>query len=130
MKTTALVVGLLIMAVGGVGIVAPAVLLSLAQHSVTAPALYVIAVGRIAIGLLLLAVASVSRAPKTLRVIGTVVVVAGIITPFLGVARVQAMMDWFVQQGPGFLRLVAVLALAVGGFVAYTCAPAPRPRES
>jgi hypothetical protein len=85
-----------------------------------------IATGRVAIGLLLLTVASASRAPKTLRVVGAFAVIAGISTPFLGVARVQAIMDWFSQEGSGFLRLLAILALTVGGLVAYACAPTRR----
>jgi hypothetical protein len=128
-KTLDFVIGLLIIVVGAVGIVAPSVLLWIAQHVVTTFDLYLIAVVRVAIGSLLLAVASTSRAPKTLRVLGAITVIAGIVTPFLGVTRVQAMTDWIVQQGPGFLRLAGVLALAIGGLVAYTCAPAPRPRD-
>jgi hypothetical protein len=120
---------LLIIVVGAVGIVAPSVLLWIAQHVVTTFELCLIAVVRVAIGSLLLAVASTSRAPKTLRVLGAITIIAGIVTPFLGVARVQAMTDWIVQQGSGLLRLVGVLALVIGGLLAYTCAPAPRPRD-
>ena len=129
MKTLVFVIGLLIIVVGLLGSVAPSVLLSIAQHPVTTVELYLIAVGRVAIGSLLLAVASTSRAPKTLRVLGAITVIAGIVTPFLGVARVQVIVDWVSQQGSGLLRLTAVVALAIGGLVAYTCAPAPRPRD-
>ena len=129
-KTLASVIGLLIIAVGAVGIFAPSALLWIAQHPVTSVELYLIAVGRIAIGLLLLSVASASRAPKTLRVVGAIALIAGITTPFLGVARVQAIMDWFSQQGSGFLRVSAVLALTVGGLVAYACAPARRAADA
>ena len=117
------------MAVGAVGIVAPSALLWIAQHVVTTLELDAIAVVRVAIGLLLLAVAPTSRAPKTLRVLGAITVIAGIITPFLGVARVQAIAAWVSQHGSGLLRLTALVALAIGSLVAYTCAPAPRPRE-
>ncbi len=129
MKTLAFVIGLLIVAVGAVGILAPSALLWIAQHVVTTLELYAIAVVRVAIGLLLLAVAPTSRAPRTLRVLGAITVVAGIVTPFLGVARVQAIADWVSQQGSGLLRLTALVALAIGSFVAYACAPAPGPRE-
>jgi uncharacterized membrane protein len=125
-KTLAFVIGLLIIAVGAVGIFAPSSLLWIAQRPVTSVELYIIAAGRVVIGLLLLVVASASRAPKTLRVVGSIALIAGIITPVLGVARLQAIMDWFSQQGPGLLRFAAVLALIVGGLVAYTCAPARR----
>jgi len=119
----------LIIAVGAVGIVAPSALLWVAQHVVTTVELYLIAVVRVAVGVLLLAVASASRAPRTLRVLGAITVIAGIVTPFLGVARVQVIVDWVSRQGSGFLRVVALVALAIGALVAYTCAPAPRPRE-
>lgn len=129
MKTLAFVIGLLIIAVGTVGVVAPSMLLWIAQHVVTTFELYLISVVRIAVGVLLLAVASASRAPKTLRVLGAITVIAGIITPFLGVARVQAIANWVALQGSGLLRLTAVVALAIGGLLAYTCAPPPRPRD-
>src|ERR1051325_2881017 len=94
-KTLVFVVGLVIIAIGAVGIVAPSVLLWIAQHPVTTVELYLIAGGRVAVGSLLLAVAATSRAPRTLRVLGAIAVIAGIATPFLGVARVQLMVDWF-----------------------------------
>ena len=129
MKTLVFVIGLLIIGLGAIGVVAPSALLWIARHPVTMVELYVIAAGRIVVGSLLLAVASASRAPRTLRVLGAIALIAGIVTPFLGVARVQVLMEWFAQQGSGFLRVVALVALAVGGLVAYTCAPAPRPRD-
>ncbi len=70
MKTLALVIGLLIGAVGAVGIIAPAGLVWVAGRSVTSGPFYVIAIVRVAFGLVLISAASVSRAPKTLRVLG------------------------------------------------------------
>ena len=121
--------GLCISAVGAVGILAPSSLVWLAQHFVTSGAFYVIATVRIAFGLILISVASASRAPKALRVLGYVILILGITTALTGlvaIGRAQGAIEWWLQQGSGLVRLTGVLLLALGGFVAYACAPARR----
>jgi len=123
------VFGLCISAVGAVGILAPSSLVWLAQHFVTSGAFYVIATVRIAFGLILISVASASRAPKALRVLGYVILILGITTALTGlvaIGRAQGAIEWWLQQGSGLVRLTGVLLLALGGFVAYACAPARR----
>ena len=129
MKTLAFGVTLVIMAVGAVGVVAPSGLMWVAQHSLTSGAFYVIATARVAFGLVLISVASVSRAPRTLRVLGYVILIAGITTALTGLVamdRARAIVEWWLQQGSGVVRFTGVVVLAVGGFVAYACAPARR----
>jgi hypothetical protein len=128
-KALAFVFGLCILTVGIVGILAPSGLVWIAQHFVTSGPFYVIAAVRVAFGLVLISVASASRAPKALRVLGYVILIAGVttaLTGLLGVERARASIEWWVQQGSGVVRLTGVLVLALGGFVAYTCAPARR----
>jgi hypothetical protein len=67
-----------------------------------------------------------SRAPKTLRVVAFIPLVAGIATPFVGIERAQTVIEWWTHQGSGVVRLTAVPLLALGGFIAYACAPARR----
>ena len=132
MKTLAFVFGLCISAVGAVGILAPSGLVWLAQHFVTPGAFYVIATVRIAFGLILISVASASRAPKALRVLGYVILILGITTALTGlvaIERARGTIEWWLQQGSGVFRLTGVLVLALGGFVAHACAPT-RPRRS
>ena len=129
MKNLAFVVGLCIATVGGVGIFAPSGLVWIAQHSVTSGAFYFIATVRVAFGLALISAASASRAPKAVRVLGYVILIAGIttaLTGLLAIGRARAIIDWWWQQGLGVVRLTGVLVLALGGFVAYACAPARR----
>jgi len=55
--------------------------------------------------------------------------IAGIttaLTGLLAIGRARAIIDWWLQQGLGVVRLTGVLVLALGGFVAYACAPARR----
>ena len=129
MKTLAFVICLVIVAFGAVGILAPSGLVWIAEHSVISGAFYVIAAVRVAFGLVLISVVSVSRAPKALRVLGYLILIAGITTALAGLAaieRAHAIIEWWLQQGSVVVRLTGVLVLALGGFVAYACAPARR----
>ena len=129
MKNLAVVVALIILAIGAVAMVAPSGLVWIAQRSVTPGAFFAIGMARVAFGLVLISVASVSRAPTSLRVLGCVILVAGLTTALTGlvaIERARAIIDWWSQQGSGVVRLTGVLVLTLGGFVAYACAPARR----
>jgi hypothetical protein len=91
--------------------------------------LYVIAAIRVAIGLVLMLVAPTSRVPRTLRVVGAVVLVAGLATPLFGVERTRAILDWESTQGTALTRVVAGLVLAIGGFIAFAVATGRRPKS-
>ena len=129
MKTLAFVIGLLIFVFGAVGIIAPSGLVRIAEHSVTSGVFYVIALVRVAFGLVLISVASGSRAPKTLRVLGYLILIAGITTALMGlmaIERARAIIEWWLQQGSVIGRLTGIPVMALGGFVAYACAPTRR----
>jgi len=129
MKTLAFVAGLLIATIGAVGIVVPSNLVWSGQFALPATAFYVIGAVRVALGLLFVSVASASREPNALRVLGYFILVAGIVTAAAGLVameRARAIIEWYLQQGSGVVRLGGVSALALGGFIAYACAPARR----
>jgi hypothetical protein len=128
-KTLASVIGLSIAAVGAVGILAPSFLVWIGQQFTTAGEWYVLGTVRVAFGLLLMSVAKTSRAPRTLRVVACIPVLAGLgalATPMVGLGRARAMIEWWSRQGAGVARLTAVPLLALGGFVAYACGPPRR----
>ena len=129
MKNLAFVFGLFIVTVGGVGILAPSGLVWIARHSVSSGAFYLIATVRVAFRLALISAASESRAPKAVRVLGYGILIAGITTALIGllaIGRARDIIDWWLQLGSGVVRLTGVLVLALGGFIAYACAPARR----
>ena len=122
MKLLAIALGGVIVAIGLVGMAAPSVLLEFGRSLQTPGALYAVGAARIALGALLVSVASVSRMPRTLRVIGIVIIVAGLLTPFFSVERAQTMLAWWSSLGEGFLRAWAGLAVAFGLFIIYVVA--------
>ena len=126
MKTLACVFGLCIFTVGAVGIIAPSSLIWIARRAATPGAFYAVATTRVAFGLVLVLVAPASRAPKALRVLGYVILVAGIVTALTGrvaMGRARDAIDWWLGQGTGVIRLTGLPLMALGGFVAYACAP-------
>ncbi len=117
-------VGLCIAAFGAVGIIVPSASAWIAQRAVTPAAFYIGAIVRVALGLLLVSVAPASRAPRALRVLGYIILIAGIATGLMGVlaiGRARAFVEWWAQQGPGVSRLTFLLVFAVGAFIAYVC---------
>ena len=126
MRTAVLLVALFAIVVGVVGLVAPETLMTIGRYVVTPVGLYAIAALRVAIGLLVIGVAPISRVPKVLRVVGVVMIVAGVSTPLIGVERTRAILDWEAAQGTNFLRAVASLVVAIGGLFAFALRPATR----
>ena len=97
----------------------------------TPAGLYAIAALRIAIGLVLALAAPASLAPRTLRVLGLLVIVAGLSTPWFGVARARAVVNWLANTGPWLMRLFALIGMALGGLLIYAFrTPTPRHQKA
>jgi hypothetical protein len=119
MRVLGLLVAVFIMLVGVAGVFAPDSLMTLGRYAVTPSGLYVTAALRVSIGLVLILVAPISRAPRTLRVLGVVVIVGGFATLLIGADRARAILDWQSSQGGMLIRVGAGLPLALGGFIAF-----------
>jgi hypothetical protein len=126
MRLVGLIIGVLIILIGAIGLARPDLLLSLGRSVITPGGLYVIAAVRIAVGLFFLLAAGASRAPRVLRVLGVIVILAGLATPWFGVARSQAILDWATSAGLPFMRCVAGVVMLIGGLLVYAFrSPAP-----
>ena len=119
MRWLGLVIGALVILASAISFAVPDLRLSLERSVMTPTGLYAIAVLRIAIGLVFVLAAPASRAPRTLRVLGVIVIIAGLSTPSFGVARAQAVVNWLASAGPLLMRLDAVVGMALGGFLVY-----------
>ena len=126
MKILAFAIAVLMIAMGLSGIVWPEGLLKVGHYSFTHLGLYIVAILRVTIGLVLFLAAPASRAPKTLRVIGVIVCIAGVATALLTIEWAQMLMDWWMTHGLGFIRVAAIVVLAIGSFIAYATAPRRR----
>jgi hypothetical protein len=118
MKVIALVIAALMILLGLTGVLWPEGPMELAKYSFTSTGIYVAAVVRIVLGALLFVAASATRTPKTVRVIGTLIFVAGVATALMSAERAQLLNDWWMSHGPDALRIAACFPLAVGFFLA------------
>jgi len=118
MPVATLFIGLLIIAQGIVGLVAPEFFLRLIQSIQTPPNIYFAAVVRIAFGIVLVLAAPMSRVPIALRIVGALIILGGAMTPFFGVRLADIILGWW-SQGPGVIRAWATAALALGLFIVY-----------
>jgi len=112
--------GFIVAAIGVLALGAPSILLELGRTLQSPTGLYVVAAVRVGFGIVLFWAASNSRTPRTLRILGAFIIIAGLITPFLGVERTRAAFDWWSTQGAAFARVGPVAAVAFGLFIAYT----------
>jgi hypothetical protein len=123
MRMVGIIVGVLIACAGVLMVVEPQLLLSFGRAVITPRGLYIVAAVRVVLGLVLFCIASASRLPRTLRVVGVIVVLAGLATPWFGVTRSLAVFNWWESAGLLCLRLVGVAVVAIGGFFLWVFQP-------
>jgi hypothetical protein len=118
-KLLAVALGVLLAVVGMLLVAAPFAALEFGRSILSPAVLYIAAAVRIIFGGVLLWVAPASRAPTVLRVLGVMLVVAGVATPFVGVELSRVVFDWMLAQGSLFTRAWASAAIALGVLIVY-----------
>jgi hypothetical protein len=119
-RATALLVAIFTIVFGIVGLVSPDSGTTLRRLYFASPAgLYAAGAVRLAMGLVVILSAPASRAPRTLRVLGTLMCLQGLAATLLGPDRARAVLEWEAMQGTALLRAGAAVALATGSFVAF-----------
>jgi hypothetical protein len=106
--------GVFVATLGGAGLLSPARLLALVTRAQSQLGLYFIAAFRLLVGAALILAAPPSRAPLYLQVLGGIAVVSGIITPFVGARRFEAVVDWWRARSAGAVRLWSAFVLLFG----------------
>ena len=103
--------GIFFTILGIFGLIFPSSVIAFVSRWQNQAGLYLAAIFRIMLGISSLFTASTSRAPHYLRILGVVAIVAGVATPFLGLHRFNAVIDWWSRQSIVFIR--ACLAVVV-----------------
>jgi len=79
-----------------------------------------LAVGiRIVLGVALLLVAEDSAFPSAFNILGWIAIIAAVALPFIGMARVKALIDWMETLPQTAIRLWVVVGIAFGGFLLF-----------
>ena len=126
MKLLAFAIAIIAMGFGLTGMARPDFMAMLVRYAFLPSGLYVVAAVRVAIGLIFFLAAHGSRAPRAMRVIGVMICVVSVALAFCTVEYGDDLRDWWMIQGPGFVRWGGMFAFALGAFVAYATAPRRR----
>jgi hypothetical protein len=118
----ALLIGVLLVVQGLLGITAPEVFVSTIRFMQAPPVIYGAAVLRVAFGIVLVIAAPRSRAPMFLRIFGSIIVIGGLLTPFMGVWAAQHILGWWAAGGTAVVRVFAGVSLVLGALVVYAIA--------
>jgi hypothetical protein len=116
-RTIVLIIAVLMTLLGLTGVLWPAGLTEVARWTFSPKGLYTGAGLRVLIGALLIICAGATAMPKTVRVIGAIIFVAGTLTALLSVDAAQRLAAWFFDNGEDRLRIMACLPLTVGLFL-------------
>jgi hypothetical protein len=122
MRSIALVVASVVVALGIAAAVIPDLVIATGRHVVSPSGLYAAAAFRVGVGLVLILAGRESRAPGVLRAIGAVVLVAGVATPLFGVEAARARLDWEAAH-LGFLRVEGAGFVCLGGLIVTALRP-------
>jgi hypothetical protein len=126
MKPLAWLVALFALAAGITMIVAPEWTIGLRSIIATQAGLLVVAVIRIAIGVVLIMAAPGTRAPKLLQMAGALALGAGLATPLFGVDRTKAVLEWEAAQGAPLMRGLGAFVIVLGGLLSFVLTPRKR----
>ena len=118
--------GLVIVAVGMVGLSLPGSVVAIARRSLTPNGMYVFAAIRALVGLVMLVAAATSRLPNTLRVAGVLLILSAIVSPIVGFDGTRGAMEWFLSRDTGVIRVIALLLMIAGGCLVYASGPSRR----
>lgn len=123
MRAAIAVIGLLILALGVLGVARPRMLIGLVGRVwATRVGLVAALAIRAAFGILLIAAATSTRFPWTIAVIGMVSLLAAVSLPLLGYERLRKFVAWWAARPNGFVRAWSLLACVFGAFLIYAVA--------
>jgi hypothetical protein len=123
MTLVALMICLLLSAFGALGIASPSQFGGILRSFQTPRGLYFAAAFRVVLGVALCFAAPTSRAPELILVVGVVIMVRGVITPFFALERYRRLLDRLSAKGSVLIRGWALLASALGLLYAYALVP-------
>ncbi len=81
--------------------------------------IYFIALIRFALAIVFLLGAHDCRFPKVIAAFGILFIISGLLIFILRDEKIRTMLDWYLKQSLLFLRVLALIALAIGALIIY-----------
>ena len=115
--------GVIVASLGATFVAWPATLVDFAEQFVSTRGLWIAVAVRLTLGILLWITASASRTPTVLRALGVLFVLSAVVLPFLGLQRLEGIVDWGSNLDGLVLRTVGLVATVVGAFLVWSVSP-------
>jgi hypothetical protein len=122
MLTLAMVVGVAFMLAGVVVAVSPERLFSVADWA-SRRGRYIAVALRVVTGLVLILAAPASRSPTGFRVIGALMLLAGLVIALVPNDRWAEFIRWWTGEHRALYRASSLVAIVLGAFIAYAALP-------
>jgi hypothetical protein len=116
----AICVGVLMASLGMLGAYLPEHFVAVVSFFQPAPMIYVAALIRVAVGVILWLAARDSRTPMFFRIFGAFIFVGGVLTPFFGAAIGRTILHMWVSYGHAMVRTWGLIATALGVFIIFS----------
>ena len=120
MAAIVLIVGLIVLGMGILVLISPASLKRMLHIFLAKQWWYFVTGIRILVGILFIVVASETRSPLFVRMVGVLFILAGLFVPLMGAARIQRLVSWWLERSDATLRLWALFAIAFGAAVLWS----------
>jgi len=128
MQLVATIMSALLAGLGAMGVFYPDLLLEIGRYLSTPNGLLIAAAIRVLFGGLLLTAAATSRAPNLLRVLGAVILIAGLLTPVFGPVRAQRVLQIAAANRGEYVRIGGTFAILLGLAFVWALSPRGMPR--
>lgn len=120
MRIVVLILGFIIFGIGIVVLISPSNLKKMIHVFLAKKWLSFATMIRILFGILFLLAASETRAPFFVLTLGILFILAGVVIPLLGTARIERLAHWWLGRSDGILRLWALFSIAFGAAILWS----------
>ena len=120
MLILAKLIGVAIIAVGAITLISPQILKKHMDFCLKGKVLYIGSILRLIIGVFLILVSPKARIPGVVVILGGLAIIKGAAIFIVGIEKIESVMKWWQLRPDGILRLMALLAIAVGSLLVYS----------
>ena len=119
MKTFIFIVGLIILLLGVAILIKPLLTKKIFHFIAKGRRIYLVGILRIVLGVLFLIGALNCDIPWLIILVGILSCASGLTIFIMKFEKLKAILNWFDQKPPSFVRLMAILALLIGAMITY-----------
>ena len=114
------IMGIVILLIAILFLIKPDIMKRMVEFLKQGKRIYFIGIIRLAVAIVFLLAARECDITWVILTFGIIFLISGLLIFMLGPRKVKPMLDWFGSKSALFLRIMAVIVLAVGGVIIYS----------